>query len=261
MIDIRVTLEHFLQETAGVTYLECFRGSNLRRTMISIAPLSIQAFSGALFGTSYFTYFAQLAGYSAQMSFRLSIVQQIMSMVGNIISWQLVDRVGRRDLIFYGTAALVVVLSLMGGLATEGSASFLRGAVAMNLMYSLVYNIGIGAVAFTILAETATSRLRMKTIAIGLATQNSVYLGWSFALPYLFNPDRLNLGGKVGFIFAGTTVVCLVYLWFCQPETRDRSFYELDEMFNLGLKARDFKTYQTTTGMQTQEARDMEKTG
>lgn len=101
----------------------------------------------------------------------------------------------------------------------------------------------------------------MKTIAIGLALQNSIYLGWSFALPYLFNPNHLNLGGKIGFIFGGTSVVCLVYLWGFQPETRNRSFLELDEMFVKGIKARQFKNYRTSVeeeGERLQEDRKLD---
>jgi MFS transporter, SP family, general alpha glucoside:H+ symporter len=50
---IRQTLEEVRKETEGVTYLECFRKSNLRRTIISIAPLSIQAIGGVIFIAGY----------------------------------------------------------------------------------------------------------------------------------------------------------------------------------------------------------------
>lgn len=46
MAAIVLTLEEVKRETEGASFLECFRKSNLRRTMISIAPLSIQALSG-----------------------------------------------------------------------------------------------------------------------------------------------------------------------------------------------------------------------
>jgi MFS transporter, SP family, general alpha glucoside:H+ symporter len=250
--EIRHTLEQIRQETEGATYLECFRRSNLRRTIISIAPLTIQAFCGAMFTSSYNTYYAQLAGFSTQMSYRLSVGQQVLSIAGNVVSWFLVDRIGRRSLIMGGVAALSVCLWLMGGLAVAGTVGTSKAAVSTILIYSFAYNVGIGAVCFTILTESSTSRLRMKTIAIGLALQNSVYLGWSFALPYLFNPDHLNLGGQVGFIFGGTSVVCLTYLWFYQPETRNRSYLELDEMFIKGVKARDFKSYRSNLDVQTE---------
>lgn len=249
---IKTTLEEVRHETEGATYLECFRRSNLRRTIISILPLSIQAFSGVVFAAGYSTYYMQLAGYSTAMSFRLQIVQQIASLVGNIMSYFVIDRVGRRNLMFYGLAILTAILMLTGGLAVVGSQTgnpnapgAIKGTVALILIYCWWYNMTIGAAGYTILAEVSTSRLRIKTIAIGLALQNALYTMWSFVLPYLFNPNEANLGAKVSFIFGGLCVICLVYLWFVQPETTGRTYAELDEMFMRKVPARKFKTYKT----------------
>lgn len=61
LAQILTTLEEVKRETAGVTYAECFRRSNLRRTIISIMPLSIQALSGIAFAASYSTYYSRLS--------------------------------------------------------------------------------------------------------------------------------------------------------------------------------------------------------
>lgn len=239
------TLEQVKRETEGVTYLECFRKSNLRRTIISIMPLSIQALSGIAFAASYSTYYVQLAGFSTEISFKLQIVQQVISLIGNVMSWYLVDRVGRRSLTFCGLVVLTIILFVMAGCAVVETVPALKGAISMILLYCWWYNVTIGATAYTILCETSTSRLRVKTIAIGLALQNALQTMWSFVLPYLFNPDKLNLGGRLGIIFGGLVVICLVYLWFYQPETAGRTYEELDEMFIKSVPARRFKTYQT----------------
>ncbi|OAP60823.1 hypothetical protein AYL99_05825 [Fonsecaea erecta] len=246
---IRVTLEEIRCETEGVTYFECFRKSNLRRTIVAIAPLSVEIFVGAIFTGLYSTYYAQLAGYSTTMSFRLLITQQVLSMVGNVLSWYLIERVGRRNLTVYGTLALTFMLWIMGGLAVGGSRGELRGAIAMVQIYSWVYSLTIGATAYTYLTEVATARLRVKTMAVGLATQSCFGLLWSFVLPYLFNPDKANLGGKVGFIFGGLAIPCFVFLWWLQPETAGRSYEELDELFVKKVPARQFKTYTTEVEM------------
>lgn len=190
LANIKVTLEEVRRETEGVSYLECFRKSNFRRTIVSISPLLVQQFTGIVFAASYSTYYAQLAGYSVQMSFKLQITQQVMSMVGNVISWYLIDKVGRRSLTLYGTIGLTILLWLLGGLSVAGSPTELKATVAMILLYCFFYNVTIGATAFVCLTETATSRLRVKTIAIGLAAQSCISLMWSFVLPYLFNPNE-----------------------------------------------------------------------
>lgn len=64
---------------------------------------------------------------------------------------------------------------------------------------------------------------------------------WGFVLPYLFNPDKANLGAKVTFIFGALSVLSIVYLWFCQPESARLSYEKLDELFIGRVKARNFK--------------------
>lgn len=253
---ITTTLEEVRRETEGVTYMECFRKSNLRRTIISIAPLSIQSLSGIAFAASYSTYYMQLAGFSTSMSFKLQIVQQVISLVGNVMSWYLIDRVGRRNLTFWGLLVLTAILFVMAGCAVPATPTGSKAAVSMILLYCWWYNVTIGATAYTIVCEVATSRLRVKTIAIGLALQNALNTMWAFVLPYLFNPDKLNLGGKLGFIFGGLAIVCLVYLWVCQPETAGRSYEELDEMFIKKVPARKFKGYQTEAQVMGEAAKE-----
>jgi MFS transporter, SP family, general alpha glucoside:H+ symporter len=47
----------------------------------------------------------------------------------------------------------------------------------------------------------------------------------------MFNPDQENLGGKIGWIYLGTSVASLLIISAEFPETKDRTFVELDEMF------------------------------
>ncbi|TEA12420.1 Maltose permease MAL31 [Colletotrichum sidae] len=249
---IEMTLDEVRQETEGVTYLECFKKSNLRRTIISIMPLIIQAFSGISFVAGYFTYYLQLAGYSTSTSYRLQIAQPVLSIVGNLMAAAVVDRVGRRNLTFYGLAILTTLLLVTGGLGTGTSQPVVKGTVAFILVYSWWYNVSIGSTAFSLLCETSTSRLRVKTVAVGYASQNSVNVMWQFVIPFMFNPDRANLGAKIAFVFGGLCLLSLAYLWHFQPETGGRSYQELDEMFAKGVPARKFKTYKTTAQEQNE---------
>src|ERR1700761_7761339 len=61
---------------------------------------------------------------------------------------------------------------------------------------------------------------------------------WGFVLPYLFNPDKANLGAKVTFIFGALSVLSIVYLFLYQPETAGLSYERLDEVFIGGVKTR-----------------------
>ena len=247
--EMQRTLDEHRRESAGTSYLECFRGSNLRRTIISIAPLSIQALCGVTFVINYTAYYLELAGFSAQKSFQVQIAQVVVCMVGNVTSWFLIDRTGRRNLTFYGLSVLTIMLLITGGLASANTHSCTVGTVALLVLYCWVYNLSLGATAYALVGETSTPRLRAKTVAIGLFLQNGLYLMWAFVLPYLFNPDKANLGAKVTYIFGGLSVFSLVYLWFYQPETAHRSFRDLDEMFEKRVSAKNFKKHQTEGDM------------
>ena len=61
----------------------------------------------------------------------------------------------------------------------------------------------------------------------------------------MVNPDHANMGAKAVFVFGGLNMLCLIYLWYYQVETRGRSFQELDELFSKGISVREFGSYVT----------------
>ena len=108
-------------------------------------------------------------------------------------------------------------------------------------------------------SEIASLRLRARTQ--GLANIVLAVVQWliGFIFPYMFNPDKANMGGKEGFIFGGLSFPCILFLWFYQPETRGRTYEELDEMFMAEVPARQFKKYQTEAESRGREAAGTEK--
>lgn len=63
---------------------------------------------------------------------------------------------------------------------------------------------------------------------------------WSFALPYAINPDQGNLGGKIAFIFGAVMAFSTVFIFFMVPETKGRTYIEIDELWNRGISPRKF---------------------
>lgn len=50
-----------------------------------------------------------------------------------------------------------------------------------------------------------------------------------------------NWGAKAGLFYAGTNLLCNIWCWFRLPETKDRTFGEIDLMFDNHVPARKFK--------------------
>lgn len=72
---------------------------------------------------------------------------------------------------------------------------------------------------------------------------------WGFSLPYAINPDQGNLGGKIAFVFGATMVFCTVFVYFCIPETKGRTYIEIDELWTRRVAPRHFsKTNLVTIG-------------
>lgn len=82
--------------------------------------------------------------------------------------------------------------------------------------------------------------MRAPTQALANITNGLTAAVWSFALPYAVNPDEGNLQAKIAFIFGGILVLATVLIYFTVPETQNRSFGEIDELWNRKIPARQF---------------------
>ncbi len=74
------------------------------------------------------------------------------------------------------------------------------------MLYMLIYQAGIGPVAYAIYAEISSAKLRSNTVAWGVCMNQTFGGITQVFLPYLINPKEANLQGKVGWIFGGVGV-------------------------------------------------------
>lgn len=227
------------------SYMELFNKQNLKRTIAATSPFLMQPMSGLAYVGSYQTYYYQLSGFDTQKSFQVSCGGQALSVSGTIASFFMVDRFGRRFVILYGVISLGILNALTAGLGLRKEQSYLTASSAFLTMYNFFYNSSLGPISYVINSEVPTSKLRAKSIALGLSLNNGFQCMWSFVLPYMFNPDRADMGSKINFIFAACCAVSLVYFYLYIPETAGRSFEEVDEMFMDKVPPRKWRGYQT----------------
>lgn len=256
---IKKTVEEARHTTISSSFVDCFRGINLKRTFIAISPFIMQPMSGVAYVGSYSTYFFQLAGYNTHLSFQISVGQQALSILGCIASWFILDRFGRRHVMLYGMISLFVLNVITAGLGCSNKESYLTGASAFMTMYNFFYNSSIGPLSYVINAENPSSQLRVKTISIGLAANNGLQCMWQFVLPFMFNPDQANMGSKINFIFAACCFISIFCFYFYLPETANRSFDEIDEMYIKKVPARKFRNFISDTQIKATEQNDEKK--
>lgn len=102
------TNEHEKATSAGASYLDCFRGVDLRRTEIAAMAWTSHHISGYNFAGN-FVYFLQQAGISPKDSFSFGLGSTAMAFTGTICAWFIMNRFGRRPIMVVGSASLFVL--------------------------------------------------------------------------------------------------------------------------------------------------------
>lgn len=237
------TNQHEKDMSAGSSYLDCFKGPDRRRTEIACLSWTTQVFSGFAI-QAYITYFFTLAGLSPGDSYKLALGTYSIAFVGTVSSWLLQAYVGRRKIFLCGLATMTPIMWIVGFLALAPTTRGIAWAQSVLLLVWFgAYGLTIGPIPFVIASEISSSRLRSKTL--GLA-RNSCYVMVilsAVVAPYMLNPLQGNLMGKAAFPAAAMSLVCLVWAYFRLPETKGRTYTELDIMFELRVTARKFKGY------------------
>lgn len=80
-----LTTKHELEVNASTHYLACFRGTDLRRTIIAIGCYCMQVLSGNTL-CAYSTYFFEQAGLPVGQAFNMSIVASALGLAGVIVA-------------------------------------------------------------------------------------------------------------------------------------------------------------------------------
>ncbi|CEL06517.1 hypothetical protein ASPCAL09692 [Aspergillus calidoustus] len=230
----------------GSAWLDCFKGSDGRRTLIVCMVYIAQQFVGVNFVSGYLTYYFKLAGVNDAIA--LAQAAFAIQLFGNICSWPLVDRLGRRPLIVGGMFIMTAGLLLIGLISISTTPSALKATVAFMTVWGFLYQATLGAVSYAVGGETPSPLLRQKTYSINIMSATAVSCAVLQIMPYLLNTEEADLGGKICFIFFGLSLPMCVYLFFCLPELKGRTVVEIQEMFQAGLPARKFRTYVSQVG-------------
>ncbi|KAI1065923.1 hypothetical protein LB507_000784 [Fusarium sp. FIESC RH6] len=234
-----------IEERSGTSYWDCFRGSNLRRTEIACMGFLSQITNGGALCYSG-SFFFQQTGISAETSYGIALGGTGIAFVGTIVSWFYIYKFGRRRIWLTGFTCLVVILWTIGFLALPKQTLPLAWAQSVLCIVWLgAYSMTVGPIIYTIVAEIGSTRLRTQTIVLARSTYyvGNIVCG-GLIQPEMLAPGSWNLKGKTAFFWAGLATLTLIWGYFRMFETKDRTFGEMDFMFQKGVSARKSAKYQ-----------------
>lgn len=215
------TNELEIQQTAGTSYFDCFKGTDLRRTELTVMTWVIQQTSGSPM-MGWGTYFMIQAGLDNANAFSLGVGQSAMGFVGTVASWFLMPHFGRRTLYIWGQVAMLIILIIIGGLGIPQLATSTGWATgALILVLTFAYDITVGPVCYSLVAELPSTRLRIKTVVLARNVYNICGIIINTLQPRFMNPDfGWGWRGKTAFFWAGANLLGLVWTYFRLPEPK-----------------------------------------
>ncbi|KAI5467916.1 general substrate transporter [Mariannaea sp. PMI_226] len=234
-----------IQEREGVTYWDAFRGTNRRRTEIACMGFLSQITNGGALCYSG-SFFFQQTGISASAAYGISLAGTGIAFCGTIISWFYISKFGRRTIWLSGFSFLVVILWTIGFLALPKQTKSLAWAQSILCIVWLgAYSMSVGPIIYTLVSEVGSTRLRTQTVVLARSTYyvGNIICG-GLIQPKLLSPGAWNAKGKTAFFWAALASLTLVWGYFRLFETKDRTFGELDHMFQKNVPARKSAAYQ-----------------
>lgn len=178
------------------------------------------AFFNQLSGINAIIYFAprvfNMAGLEKSSAFLSSVGIGIVNFFFTLVGWYLIDRVGRRMLLFIGSIGYIVSLSLIAfsflGETHEGITWFV-------FLFIAAHAIGQGAVIWVFISEVFPNSVRAAGMSIGSLTH------WFFAAlisqTFTFFAESPSIGPvKIFSFFAVMMALQLLFVWKLMPETK-----------------------------------------
>jgi sugar porter (SP) family MFS transporter len=180
------------------------------------------------------------AGLGSSAALLANVVNGAVNVAMTIVAIRLLDRTGRRPLLLGGTTGMaagmiVVALTfLLGGDQLHGGTAYI--AIAGLLIYTGSFAIGLGPVFWLLISEIYPVKIRGQ--AMSVATMAN--WGANFVVTISF----LTLLGAIGnagtfFLFAGLSIIAVVYFQRQVPETRNRSLQDIERELGLPPEAID----------------------
>lgn len=223
------------------SWIDNFRKKSYKRTMVGMGLMLFQQLVGINAMIYYGPSFFESLGLDYEMQLNMSGVMNILQLVGVTPAILLMDRVGRRPLLIWGSASMVachVIVAAIIGTYT-GRWEDHKGAawcgVAFIFVYMVAFGLTWGPVAWAMPSELFSSTLRAKGVSLSTCSNwfNNFIIG-------LITPPLVQHSAYGAFVFfAVFSFLSGVWTWFVVPETTGRTLEDMDEIWGDDLGRQD----------------------
>jgi MFS family permease len=175
-----------------------------------------------------------------------TVITNCLGLVGLMVSWFLVQRIGHRRLLLVGCVICTVSMVIIAILYTVPGLSANKAGIGLVVacsIYLFGFNFGLESYTFLTSGELPAQNLRGYTQ--GLSVGVSFIFAWlcTFTAPYFINPAELNWGPRYAWIWFASGILATAFIYFMLPDVKGRSLEEIDEMFRNRVPRREFQTY------------------
>ncbi|KAK9319803.1 general substrate transporter [Lipomyces orientalis] len=241
----RVSVANKMESTWGALLFD-----PIERTKViwSAGAMYSQQICGILFFYVYGVVFVQSIG--IDQPFLVQLIQNILQICAVTVSMATANQVARRTNLLVTTSMMFLAFIVIGSIGTQHSLSTAEKwvIVVVSFVIVCVINYGLSTVAYTVAREMAVGPNQNKIMSISIVT--FYFGGWlvTFTAPYLYY--NAGLGPMVAFVYAGTTLTSLTWIWFCVGETTGRTNWEIAKLFEKRVPARKWSSYTIQGGQE-----------
>ena len=154
-----------------------------------------------------------------------TVMVGVINLLGTIVSFVIIDRFGRKPLMYVGHIGMAVSMVFIGLLFNVSSGDTVWVIVPV-LAFVAFYAMSLGPVAWVIVAEIFPTKIRGRAMAISMVVLWLSDFSVSQTFPWLM--ERFE--EKTFYIYAAVNVIGFLFAWFVVKETKGKSLEEIEKI-------------------------------